>query len=221
MKIKLFTALTIISAFIFIFAGCEEEEKVYIHSGFLDNYSRLEADPNFYDIQVWQNDRVDISRYSKFMFDEPEIIISPECKFEVTDEDKRLFSEYFKKALTDIVGKRYTVVDKPGPDVLRVRTAVTNVKPVDGMTNLISNAAIKMNIDLGKASMEAEFLDSRSNKTVMMWVDTRQGAKFFNAFEGIDKWGHVKAAFRHWAKLMRVHLDNAHGCEEEKQFLFF
>ena len=132
-------------------------------------------------------------------------------------------TDYYQNALISAVKDGYKVVDQPGPGVLRVRVAITDVKPSNPTANTISSiipvgmvvsAATKAttgdNLGTGEASTEMEFLDSQSGERLASAVDRRQGGKA--AFRG--KWEDTKKAFDYWAKRFRERLDEVRGLKK-------
>jgi hypothetical protein len=116
---------------------------------------------------------------------------------------------------------RYPLVDKPGPDVLRLRIAITDMVPsktdVFTMTTAIVPTDVETRVktgvtggfpSIGQASMEVELLDSQTNERLAAAIDTKATKKFGVM---VDKWEHVEDAFRFWAKRLRLFLDVAHG----------
>jgi glutamate dehydrogenase/leucine dehydrogenase len=108
---------------------------------------------------------------------------------EYIPEEINELSQEFHKAFVEVLGDRLT--DTPGPDVVRMRLAVTDLEtssPVSGtMTtvvpvglavNLVKRGTTGEYIGVGSASMEAEFLDSVSNERIAVAVDTAPGGKF-------------------------------------------
>jgi hypothetical protein len=113
----------------------------------------------------------------------------------------------------------YPLVEKPGSDVMRIRTAITDLVPsnpaLSGVTTVIpvglAISAIKSgagggHTGVGEASMETEILDSTTNERIGVAVDTNPGGKL----SGMTKWGAAKEAFKFWAKRLRTLLDEIH-----------
>jgi hypothetical protein len=59
----------------------------------------------------------------------------------IDPDDLQCLVQYFDNAVTDELKKsgRYEIVDAPGPDVLELNVAITNVEPTGGK----KNAAVK------------------------------------------------------------------------------
>ncbi len=134
------------------------------------------------------------------MFDRVSVWLSPEA--EVRDVDPAVFkkmSDYFLNALIGAVEEGYTVVDQPGPNVLRVRAAITDVEP----SNPVAKAMSVDNIGTGGAEAEMELLDSMSSERLAAAVDRRPGGKPASR----DVWEDTKNAFDYWAERFRVRLD--------------
>lgn len=104
------------------------------------------------------------------------VYYSPEAKERHTrpDELKRL-TDYFRNVVIEAVEDAYPVVDAPGPGVLRIRTAITDVTPTNPLVNIATVAAILLPLDLGGAAIEAGFLDSISNERLAALVDRNKG----------------------------------------------
>jgi hypothetical protein len=132
-------------------------------------------------------------------------------------------TDYYQNALFTAVKGGYEVVDQPGPGVLRVRVAITQLKPSNPTANTLStivpvgmvvSGATKAvsgdNLGTGEASTEIEVLDSVSGERLAAAVDRRQGGK--GVFRG--KWEDTKEAFDFWAKRFRERLDGMRGVKK-------
>lgn len=188
-------------------------------SGFIDNYAMLKPGGSDRAALVYINPDVDFKPYNQIMFERVTIMLSDEADYKGIDP--ALFKEltdYYENALIDAVRSGYQVVDQPGPGVLRVRIAITDIKPSKPVSNTMSSiipvgmvvagvtkAASGDNLGTGEASTEIEVLDSLSGQQLAAAVDRRQGGK--SMFRG--KWTDTKQAFDHWAKRFRQRLDEA------------
>jgi hypothetical protein len=71
-------------------------------------------------------------KYDKFIFEPITIYLLPEARDRGIDaDDLDRLAEYFHDAVTDELTKsgRYEIVTAPGPDVLELNVAITNVDP--------------------------------------------------------------------------------------------
>jgi hypothetical protein len=103
---------------------------------------------------------------------------------------------------------------------MRVRVAITGVKPSKPVANtlstivpvgIVASGATKAvsgdNLGTGEAATEMEMLDAQSGERLAAAVDRRQGGKMmFRA-----TWTDTKDAFDYWAKRFRVRLDEVRG----------
>ncbi len=216
---KNFSFYLVMCALLFL-VGCASSGMNDVNkSGFISDYTELALGGEDRAALVFIDSDVDFKVYQKIMFDRVTVMLSPSADYQGVDP--ALFAEmteYYQNALIVAVKNGYEVVDQPGPDVLRVRVAITDIKPskpvsntlssiipvgiaVAGITKVVSND----NLGTGEAATEIEVLDSMSGKVVAAAVDRRQGGK--SAFRG--KWTDTKQAFDHWAKRFRARLDEA------------
>jgi len=124
--------------------------------------------------------------------------------------------------MIDALDDVYPIVDQPGPGVLRIRCALTDLKPgkpgLNAVTTVLpiglalsftKKAVTGAHTNVGQAALEAELLDSQTNERLAAVID-RQAGKKIQVAKGITKWGHVKEAFKFWAERLRFVLDEAH-----------
>lgn len=187
-------------------AGCATTTP---HSGFLRDYSELRPDPEDETLLWWEKENVDWKRYKRLMIDPVVIYLHPKAKNRQIDPDvlKKL-TDYFRNTIIEEVQDIYPVVDKPAPDVLRIRAAITDLIPANPLINIVTTVGIWVPVDMGGAAMEGEFLDSTTNELLGAVVDMKKGTPVdINMFKGFTTWGYAKGAFRDWAKLLRESLE--------------
>ena len=197
-------------------------------SGFLgDTYAKLEPDPGNADwLTYFRNP--DVLRHSDtFLLDPVKIFLVPEAEQRDIDPAQLTkLADYFTKAMKDaLVAGRYNLATQPGPGVMELRFAITNVEPNGGKTNAVVSGteavathAIAPGVGeliprfkVGKASVEGEMLDSTSGQVEMAFMTSKSGRRFFSGLKAFEKWGDIDAAFRSWAKNFRQRLDKAHA----------
>jgi hypothetical protein len=198
-------------------------------SGFLGDYSMLVPDAKNGDLLLYEKDPNILKKYSKFIFDPVTIYLLPEAQDRGIDpDDLARLAKYFHDAVTDELAKsgRYEIVTTPGPDVLELKVAITNVEPTGGGKNAaIKGAATAASIatgatgasllvprlSVGEVGIEGEMLDSASDERLIAFVTSKDGRRWFAGFNTYKKWGDIESAFRSWAKGFRERLDEAHG----------
>jgi hypothetical protein len=170
------------------------------------------------------NQNVDLKSYDKILLDHVVFYFKKDAEGKaINAEDIKELSDAFHKSLVEALSDGYPFVDRPGPGVMRVRIAITDVEPgtpgLDTITavvpvglviNTVKLGATGESAFVGEASVEVEILDSRTNQRLAAAIDERAGAKY-KVHEGFSKWGHVKGIFKFWAKRMRKFLDEARG----------
>jgi hypothetical protein len=120
-------------------------------------------------------------------------------------------------ALINSIKEHFTVVSKPGPDVIRVRTAIVGLKPSKpGLSAITTIVPVGLGISLfkkgatdawtGSGATEAEMmvLDSMTNEVIACGHD-KEAAEFEERF---GKWDSVNEAFIFWGELFSKRLKN-------------
>ena len=174
-------------------------------SGFLKDYSQLQTDPDDESLRWWEKKGVDWKRYKKLMLDPVVVYLHPEAKNRQIEPDVlKEMTDYFRNAVIEEVQDAYPFVEAPGPDVLRIRAAITDLIPANPFVNIITTAGVCLPLDMGGASMEAMFLDSTTNELLGAVVDSKKGTPV--DINGFTTWGHAKGAFKDWAELLKESL---------------
>ncbi len=198
-------------------------------SGFLgDYYLKLQPDPKNSDLLIyWKNDDV-LKNANKFILDPVLVYLLPEAQQRAIDpEQLAKLTQYFSKAIKDDLthSGTYQIVTKPGPGVMVLRLALTNVEPAGAKENAALKGAeiaathavapgaslLIPRVSVGKVSIEGEMVDSVTGDVLVAFESSKSGRRFFSGLKAYEKWGDIDAAFRAWAKNFRERLDQAHG----------
>ena len=164
---------------------------------------------------------MNLSKYRYVMVDEVQFFLRPEAAGHgLQASDVNELANSFHKSLFAALGDAYPVVSKPGPDVLRIRLALTNVEISKPVRNIISTVTpIGLAVSVGKkaatgsspgvggASMEVELVDSMTGERLAAAIDTFNATKV----DAFTKLGAAEEAFSFWSKRLRITLDKAHG----------
>ena len=194
----------------------------------MGDYSSLVPDAKNGDLLLYEKDANVLKKYNKFMFDPVTIYLLPEAQARGFDpDDMERLAKYFHDAVADELtkGGGYEIVTTPGPDVLVLNVAITNVEPTGGKKNAaVTGAATAASVatvpgislavprlSVGKVSIEGEMLDSTSGDRLVAFVTSKGGRRWFAGFNAYKKWGDIEAAFRSWAKDFRKRVDEVHG----------
>jgi len=196
-------------------------------SGFLGDYSKLVPDPNNGDLFIYRRDATVLNNYHKFIFDPVNIYLLPESRGNAIDaDDLYRLAEFFREAVIDeFKNSKFEFVDDPGPGVLELNFAITDVSPTRGSRNaVVKGAATTASImtvpgiglavprlSVGRVSIEGEMLDSVSGERVAAFVTSQGGRRWFSGLNRFRTWGDIQRAFRSWARNFRERMDRAHG----------
>ena len=201
--------------------GCRSKVK---QSGFLTDYPEFEKGPKGGAELVYFSEGVDFSTYDKIMMDHVVFYFSKDSAYKgINSDELNKLSEAFHEAMVNALQDAYPFVSEPGPGVLRMRPALTDVKsvrpvlgtvgtilPVGLALSIVKKGVTGTHLSVGGATVEAEFLDSQTNKRVAAIIDQREGKKY-KITKTMTKWGQTKDVFNSWAKRLRKFLDEAHG----------
>jgi hypothetical protein len=162
-------------------------------TGFLTNYAQLRIDED--GAARYVNPAKSLAEYNKFLV-EPVAVFLPEGKM-IYPGDLQALAQYFHdKAVQELRAAGYQVVGQPGPDVLRVRVALTDVVAAKKAMNIHPLTKIT-GIGTGGAAMEAEAVDSVTGERIIAVVDAKSGDRM-SMVEGLDTYGHAKQAMDQW-----------------------
>ncbi len=177
-------------------------------------------------------------QYKKLLIDRIKVWYKDDSDYKGIDpDDLKALTDYFHQAIVKAVGDDYKVVNEPGPDVLRVRIAVTDLvpnKPEASVVTLVVPFAWVADAGTGvakgetgstsftgEATIEMEAMDSVSSQQVGAYIDREVGKKY-NWTEGVgegvssymkaySKWDYTKKSMDIWAQRLKKALDELEG----------
>jgi len=202
--------------------GCATTEQVpdVRMSGFLGDYSQLHRGKSGQAEFTYRNPNADFSKYQKVILDPVQLWAaegSPSTLNSLSREDQQLLVNYLYVALNDALQRDYVIVSQPGPDVMRIRCAITEARadnPVKDILSTVTPAGLGISYakrfitgthsGVGVVSVEGEALDSVTGQCLGAVVDRRAGTKF--PLGKPTRWGDVQDAFSFWARRMQTNL---------------
>ena len=213
---RVILAVVIVFAFTISTAYAVED---MTRSGFLGN-------PSVYDglMKVegggyrWLKPGTDFTKYNKFMLDSVVFFLADKADYKGIDpeEMKELADEFNKTMVAGFKGK-YPIVADPGPDVARIRFAITNIQPSrPGVSAVTSVVPVGLGVSLikkgatggwtgsGETGGEVIILDSMTNEVIALASDNR-AAGFDERF---SKWGSASDAFKFWSERLITTITN-------------
>jgi hypothetical protein len=208
-----------------LIAGCastetKKTETDATQKGFLGNYyAALEPGPEGGAKMRWLKPGVDFAKYDKVMLDSVIFFFADDSEYKGIDPvELKEITDAANKQLVDAIQAKYPVVADPGPEVVRLRIAITDLKqsnPVlSGITTVVP---IGLGVSLAKKGASGSWTGSGSTSAEVMVVDSMTGdviavaqdqrsAAFEDRF---SKWGSAEEAFKFWGERIKLFLDDA------------
>ena len=185
-------------------------------SGFLKDYSQLKPGTEGQTLLVYINPNAHWSKYTKVIIDPVQFWADPNTSVPV--EDQQTLCAYFYNVLKENLEKSYTIVDQPGPDVMRLQVALTDataatpglrsvsvVVPQARVLNLVQSMVTGSYAFVGSAEAEAQIIDSVTGERLAASVDKRLGGMALSS-AAQWKWGDAEAAMKYWAEKLSTRL---------------
>ena len=215
----------------------------YEAKGFLSDYAKISKTKDADDSYEYVDTTVDFSKYNKLLVDRIKIFFKDDSQYKGIDPDElKVLTDYLYEAINKAVGDAYPMVKEAGPNVMRLRVAVTDLvpnKPSASVATLVipfswivdaGSGAAKgdagSTLFTGEATIEVEGLDSVSSQQLVAHIETETGKKYAwtqgvgkgvkSYVDAYSKWDYTKQAMDDWAQLLRVRLDAAHGITTKK-----
>ena len=153
---------------------------------------------------------IDSKQYSKVIIAPVTYWGSEEAKISATDRQDLI--NYFQETLRDEFGKKFQLVDKPGPGVMTVTVALTyadsatpvlrSISMIVPQARVLSSGAYQVTGHfpfVGSTQVEAKAEDSDIGQVLAAMVDKRLGGGSPNA--GFQwQWVDVERAMHYWAE---------------------
>ena len=191
-------------------------------TNFLGEYSKnLTPGPEGGAKLRWVKPGIDFYKYNKFMVDYVVFALADASESKVIngDEMKKL-GDACTLAVIDALKDKYPIVSEPGPDVLRLRfaivdlkqsrpvlSAVTSVIPIGLGISLVKKGSTDSWSGSGATTSQWMVLDSTTNEVIVV-VEDEYRAGFTERF---SKWGSAEDAFKYWGKRVRKVADDNLG----------
>lgn len=168
---------------------------------------------------IYMNPKADWASYDKMLLDPVTYWRDPKSeKDALSQHDKQMLANYFYAVIAKAMSKRLTMVNTPGPGVIRVKVAVTKANPsivaLDVVSTVLPQAialsALKTAVTgkpafVGEACIAVKVTNADSGELLAAWVADRVGGKNLGKAE-FSSWGDVEQAMRFWADNAAYHL---------------
>jgi hypothetical protein len=192
---------------------------------FIGDYEKnLQEGPKGGAKQRWLKPDVDFKKYSKVILEHVVFFFDDTSEYKGIDTAE--LDEVAKNAdlaLVSALKDKYPIVTEPGPDVVRIRFAITNLKASKPVVGVITTVTMIMPIGAaislvkkgttgswsgsGATGSEMMAIDSMTNEVIAVAKDD-QSAAFFDRY---TKYGSVEDAFKFWGERLVYFLDEVHG----------
>ena len=210
----------------------------YETKDFLSDYSKLKPEGDESKAFIYENREIHRSKYKKVMVDRIKMFLAENADYKGIDPTElKELADYFHQAIVKALSDKYPVVEETGPDVVRLRIAVTDIIPTKPEASVVSlvvpfvwlgeagAGAAKGETGstpfVGEATVEMEALDSLTNEQVGAYIEHRVGQKY-QWTKGVERgvkdylraystWAYTKQAMDDWAQLVRQRMDEAQG----------
>ncbi len=209
-----------------VFSGCATSQPVkdVTPSGFLGDYSQLKPGGPHDPALFYRNPNANIGSYDKFMIDDVAIWYGEEESLrDISKEDLKHLSLLLKVRIIEALkNELLTRVKEPGPGVMRIRSAITDVKKsrpiLDVATTILPQARIVSSAKrltfgthsfVGRAGIEGEIVDSQTGERLGAMVDRRAGGKTLQGSR--NSWDDVGQSFKFWAERLGYRICKARG----------
>ncbi len=165
----------------------------------------------------WVKPGVDFSKYKKFMVDYVVFALADDSESKVINGDEmKKMGDACTLAIVNALKDRHAIVSDPGPDVLRFRFAIVDLKQSRPVYSAVTTAVpIGLGISLikkgtadswsgsGATTMQLMAIDSTTNEVVAAAEDEYR-AGFAERF---SKWGSAEDAFNYWGQRLSKIID--------------
>ena len=237
-KLKLLPPLIVFLVISFSTTSWAGQFGDYKPQGFLSDYSQLKAEGSDSDAFLYINPKIDRLKYKKVMVDRIKIYLKEDAESkEIDPAELKELSDYFHKAIVKKISPYYSVVNEAGPDVLRIRIAITDLVPNKPAASLVTLAVPFLWVGeagagvaekktgstpfVGEASIEMETLDSVSSQQVAAYIETELAKKYDwthgvatgvgSYMKAYSTWNYTKKAIDHWVETIGKRVDDAHS----------
>lgn len=194
-------------------------------SGFLGDYSQLTAGQEGESRLMYIDPKVNFKNYTKVMLEPVRVYaVKDSALGKMPKEDLQRLVNYLDATLREHLKTDYAIVTEPGPDVMKIRTALSDARgakvaldtfstlmPIGLAVSEVKNLATGSHTAVGSVGVECEAVDSVSNQRLFAAVDARVGRKFTGKFDKFKKWRTAEDAFDYWAERLKTRLLEERG----------
>ncbi|MCX6910806.1 MAG: DUF3313 domain-containing protein [Verrucomicrobia bacterium] len=184
MKTKTLSVVCWMAAGLLI-AGCSSSPKSGKYSGVSES-EQLRPDARFPHSLVYIKEGATFGQYSKFIIDPAEIYRGSDAswhKGKVTEQNKQELAQFVRAEFVRALGKKYSIVDQPGPGVLRIKltladvelttsslAVVSHLSPVGMGMSILGTGAGMQGSFMGSVTISGELRDTQSDTVLAVFL---------------------------------------------------
>lgn len=206
MKIVKYLFFVLFSLNTLFLAGCVSTG---IQTQFLKNTNVLTPDPKKNEILYFTDQNFHLYSYTKVLIDPVEFRLHPKFSdYQLTSEELRKIRIKYYMAVTSALQNRYEVVSVPAADVLRVRSAILNVKPDEKPLEKRARNAFGIPLVFDDMIVELDMVDSLTGERLANFVHTK--ARFLLESKRVYRFSEFDPTVQALAKFLRQALDKTY-----------
>jgi len=192
-------------------------------SGFLDEYPPLSPLENVPNALFWRASDVE-KKYRALLIEQPEIFLDPKSAYKGIKPDAlKMLADTLRDVVATEAAEMHPIVTEPGPDVIRIRIALSNLflkkggtldwyQAVGPKSAYTMRAAIGHNVSLVEVVLEMEATDSTTGRR-LGFVAAQSGQRKIKELD-------VPERESSWADLVRRLADLSPRIERNFSFLY-
>jgi hypothetical protein len=158
-------------------------------SGFMHDYGTLKPVDGNDKLRVYQGPTR--AQYKALMIDPVQWQVNARNNDDISEGERLGLTKFFDDKLHEKLNG-YPLATGPGPNVLRVRAVITDVKTSSPAANVVLTALLIGPLDNGGASVEIEATDSLHQERIAAMTASETGG--FISTGGFSKLGHAENA---------------------------
>lgn len=194
----------------------------FTESGFLTDYARLKAMPWADGAQCWSDPQLEAGDYRQILITRMKLHLKKDQGDGIDPTDLKALTDYFHQSLVKALSPDFKIVTKPGPGVLALRIALTNLVPtqvgesalgtlvpygfvLEAGSGVATGRPAGSTPYLGETGIELQVVDAGTQKILAECRDTEIGRKYAASDKqglggAVETWasGYVNS-FQQWA----------------------
>ena len=166
------------------------------YAGFLAHPDRLQPVPSESGAYRWIDSDAKLAQYNQILLERIQVQLASDAEYKAIDPTElKMLTDYFHQAIVKALGDTYSVVNRVGPGVLRVKITIVDLvptKPEMSVVALVVPYATVADVTsgaaaggpagaapyLGRTGIAVQFIDSQTSQVIAEYADTQVGRKY-------------------------------------------